>query len=130
MIYIKVCDNLYPAEINGRVADRDWDNRASKYIKLKMGVAEAMELFKDGVEWAIVEAGTTLAASVDDEGNVVFDNEGELIYEETEFRHEYDNREYCVLGDIVIHPDGTCTVAMGKETTEEKLITMMYGGVE
>ena len=117
--------------VMGRIKDGSWNDRESKYIKLEMGAAEVAEIFKDGIGWSIVERGERSAVKVDDEGNIVYDEEGNIVLEKTEeYRNEYDNSEYCVLGDIVIHPDGTCTVAMGKETAEEKLITMMYGGVE
>ena len=32
---------------------------------------------------------------------------------------EYDNSDYCILGDITVHRDGTITVKMGKPTAEE-----------
>ena len=32
---------------------------------------------------------------------------------------EYDNSDYCILGDITVHRDGTVTVKMGKPTFEE-----------
>lgn len=123
MIYIKINDNLYPAVVSGRVKDRDWNDRESKYIRLEIGIEEVLELFKDGIGWSIVETALAHETSVDESGNTVM---GEL----KEISNEYDNSDFCVLGDIVIHPDGTCTVAMGKETTEEKLLMMMYGGVE
>ena len=115
----------------GKIKDGGWNDRESKYIKLEMGAAEAAEVFKDGISWSIVERGERSVVAVDEEGNIVYDEAGNITMKTTEeYRNEYDNSEYCVLGDIVIHPDGTCTVAMGKETAEEKLITMMYGGVE
>ena len=117
--------------VMGRIKDGSWNDRESKYIRLEIGAAEAAEIFKDGISWSIVERGERFAVKVDDEGNIVYDDAGNIVLEKTEeYRNEYDNSEYCVLGDIVIHPDGTCTVAMGKETAEEKLIMMMYGGVE
>ena len=32
---------------------------------------------------------------------------------------EYDNSDYCILGDITVHRDGKVTVKMGKPTGEE-----------
>lgn len=131
MIYVNIRNTLYPATISGKMVDHEWGNRESKYIKLEMGAAEVAEIFKDGISWSIVEKGEKSVVAVDEEGNIVYDDEGNIVMKTTEeYRNEYDNSEFCVLGDIVIHPDGTCTVAMGKETAEEKLITMMYGGVE
>lgn len=42
---------------------------------------------------------------------------GEPIYETHLI--EYDNSEYSVRGDILVHVDGTCTVKMGKPTALE-----------
>ena len=122
----------YPVlSIIGKVKDTGWNDRESKYIKLKMSAAKVAEVFKDGIAWDIVEYGSKAVVDTNEDGTVKYDENGDLVMVETEnYRNEYDNSEYCVLGDIVIHPDGTCTVAMGKETTEEMLITMMYGGVE
>ena len=32
---------------------------------------------------------------------------------------EYDNSDFSILGDIIVHRDGTVTVKMGKPTAEE-----------
>lgn len=120
-----------PLYISGKIKDGNWGDRESKYIMLEMSAAEVAEVFRDGVSWSIVESGEKSVVAVDGNGDIIYDEDGNIVMEVTEkYRNEYDNSEYCVLGDIVIHPDGTCTVAMGKETKEEKLITMMYGGVE
>ena len=37
MTYVKINETLYPATINGRVADKDWDGRASKAITIENG---------------------------------------------------------------------------------------------
>jgi hypothetical protein len=59
---------------------------------------------------------------LDEEGGLVFDEHGNIVMETMETsRQTYDNSEYCILGDIVIHPGGTCTVAMGKPTETEKM---------
>ena len=51
---------------------------------------------------------------------------GEPTYETKQT--EFDNSAYNILGDITVHTDGTCTVKMGKETDEETLLTLLYGG--
>lgn len=53
--YIKVAGELYPATINGKISDWDWDNRDSKSITLAMTHAEAKALLPDGTPWAIVQ---------------------------------------------------------------------------
>lgn len=106
----------------GRVKDSSWNDRDSKYIKLVMSAAEAAEVFKDGINWSIVERGERSVVAVDEDGDIVYDEAGNIVMETTEeYRNEYDNSEYCILGDIVVHPDGTCTVAMGKPTETEKM---------
>lgn len=42
---------------------------------------------------------------------------GDPIYENRLV--EYDNSEYSIRGDLLIHTDGTCTVKMGKPTEAE-----------
>lgn len=96
MTYIKIKDTLYPANIDGRVSDYDWDNRESKAITLEMDYATAIALFVDGLAWSIVQM---------EEG------------QET----EYDNSEYNVAGSITDHRNGTVTAKMGKPTQIELL---------
>ena len=79
MIFIKINDTLYPASVSGRVADRDWDNRESKSIKVEMDYATAISLFVDGLMWSIVER-----------------NEIDGEIQET----EYDNSKYNLAGDL------------------------------
>jgi hypothetical protein len=121
----------YPVlSVKGKIKDAGWNDRESKYIDLQMSAAEVSDIFKDGIDWSIVECGSKAVVDTNEDGTVKYDENGGLAMVETDnYRKEYDNSDFCVLGDIVIHPDGTCTVAMGKETAEEKLITMMYGGV-
>ena len=59
-------------------------------------------------------------------GEPVLDERGEAVFETRQT--EFDNSDFCVLGDITVHQDGTCTVKMGKETDEEKLLMLLYGG--
>lgn len=129
MIYIKICEKLYPAEVYGKTVDREWDNRESKRVKLKMEVAEVMGLFSDGLAWSIVEEGIVDVFVTDENGDTVYDENGNASTKEETFRNEYDNSEYCVLGDIVVHSDGTCTVAMGKPTETEKMQAQLANAI-
>ena len=97
--YVKIHDVIYPASITGRIHDKDWDDRASKAIRLEMSFADALNLFVDDVDWSIIHE----------------DETGEVVSE------EYDNSDYSVAGDITDHRDGTITVKMGKLTAEELL---------
>ena len=102
MTYIKINDTLFPALISGRTADRDWGNRESKAITLEMSYADAMALFVDDLDWAIV-------------------------YEEGETTEVYDNSEYSVAGAVTDNRNGTVTVKMGKPTSDELLAILMGG---
>lgn len=100
MTKIKINDTEYEAVINGQVNDYLWGGRESKAITLEMPYSIANELFVDDVEWSILDGET-----------------------------EYDNREFCVAGDITDHRDGTLTVKMGKSTDLELAYEELYGGL-
>lgn len=114
--YIKVNDIQYPATITGRLADKEWDNRASKAIKVEMTYEDAAKLFMDDIEWYIVQENEVQIEKIDEEGNATFEPSVET--------EEYDNSEYCIAGSITDHRDGTITVKMGKPTAEELLIML------
>jgi hypothetical protein len=104
MLYIKINNTIYPATINGRIADMDWDNRESKAITLEMDYQTALNLFVDGLKWSIVQ------------------NDGEQEY-------EFDNSDYNIAGDLTNHRDGTVTAKMGKLTELEEAYEIMLGGI-
>lgn len=115
MIYIKIGKKLYPATIDGRTYDHEWDGRESITITLEMTHAMAVETFVDDVEWSIV---------YQDED---YKNEnGETVTPEPV---EYDKSDFCVAGDIIDHRDGTISVKMGKLTDIEETLALVYGGV-
>lgn len=111
--YVEVNGNRYPASITGRLNDKDWDNRASKAIRLEMAYADAVNTFVDDLAWNIIQENRIEITEIDEEGNEVV---SEKIEEEA-----YDNSEYSIAGDVVDHRDGTVTVKMGKATAEELL---------
>lgn len=115
---IKINGTLYPAEISGRLTDRDWDGRESKSITLEMTHAAAEALFADGAAWSIVD--TYTADKLDDAGEPT--GETETVTQ------EYDNSEFSVAGEITDHRDGTVTVKMGKATALEDAYARLYGG--
>ena len=126
MTYIKINDTLYPATISGRVADKDWDNRASKAITLEMDYAEAVELFVDGVAWSIVQREEVPVYQLDESGEHVLGEDGAPVQTGTEVQEtEWDNSEYSVPGDITDHRNGTITAKMGKITDSEALAELM-----
>lgn len=128
MIQVKINNNLYPATVDGRVSDRDWDGRESKSITMTGDFATVNALFQDGTAWSIVDEVETAEPGLDEEGNPTYGEDGEPIVEVQTVQHEYDNSNFCIRGDLIVHVDGTCTVKMGKETDEETLLMLLYGG--
>lgn len=118
MTYIKINENLYPATVIGKIADSNWDNRASKAITLEMDYETASKLFVDGLAWSIV-----LIDEVP-----VYDEEGNQIGTENK-ESEYDNSDYCIAGDLTDHRDGRITAKMGKLTDLEEAYEIMLGGM-
>ena len=114
--YIKFNDNdtLYPAVIGGKMSDKDWDGRASKYIHTEISYDEAINLFTDEVKWSIV-------MDVEHEVENINEETGDIVKEIIMKQEVYDNSEYCILGDIIVHKDDTVTIKMGKPTAEEIL---------
>ena len=126
MTYAKINDNLYPViTINGKMNDKEWDDRPSKSIRLKMDYAEALTTWVEGVSWSTVEKNIITEMVTDEEGNPVLDESGNPIYRELEHVDEYDNSDYSVAGDITIHRDGTVTVKMGKLTELETALELL-----
>ena len=109
MIYFKTNNTEYLANIIGKRADGEWDNRESKAITLEMTYAEAAQLFADGLSWSIVQRDTV----------PVYDESGNPTSETTEQVQEWDNSDFCVAGSITDNRDGTCTCKMGKKTEAE-----------
>ena len=117
MIYVKINDILYPASINGRMVDSEWDGRESKFITMDVDYTTINSMFVDNVTWSIVcEENIPL---IDEDGNPILNENGEQTYEIQQT--EYDNGDFSMRGDIIAHADGTCTVKMGKKTDEEEL---------
>ena len=117
MIYIKINETFYPASINGRLVDRDWDDRDSKSIDIEMDYTTAISLFVNGLSWSIVMQNEV----------PVYNEEGLQVGVEI-VEEEYDNSEYNLAGDITDHRDGTITVKMGKLTPLEEAYELMFGG--
>ena len=114
MIYFKANNTEYPADIAGKVTDRDWGGRESKAVTLEMTYTEAAQLFVDGLSWSIVQRDTV----------PVYDKEGNPTGETEEQVQEWDNSDYNVAGSITDNRNGTCTCKMGKKTqleTEQEL---------
>lgn len=96
----------YAANIQGTKRDGTWGNRESKSITLPMDYATAAATFVDDVPWSILYQGPDY-----------YDLETQKTV--TPPVEEYDNSDFSVLGDIIVHRDGTVTVKMGKPTAEE-----------
>lgn len=111
MTYVKIGGTEYPAEINGKLGDREWDGRDSKAVTLTMGYSEAAALFVNGIAWSIVQR----------ESVPVLDENGQPTGETTEQVSEFDNSDYSVAGSITDNRDGTVTCKMGRPTETETL---------
>lgn len=109
MIYIKVNNTEYPAEINGNPKDRSWGERDTKTITLTMTTTEIAALLPNNTPWSIVQRET-----VDK-----LDNDGNPTGETEEVVNEWDNSAYSIAGDITDHRDGTVSIKMGKPTESE-----------
>lgn len=115
MTYIKVNNTLYPATIDGRIADYEWDRRDTKSITLNMTYAEVLALLPDNTPWSIVQKDTVQKLSED--GQPMIDSSGNPVMEEV--TSEFDNSEYSMSGVIRDNRDGTVTIKMGKPTEIE-----------
>ena len=114
MIYFKANNTEYPADIAGKITDRDWGGRESKAVTLTMEYTAASQLFVDGLSWSIVQRDTV----------PVYDKDGNPTGETEEQVQEWDNSDYNVAGSITDNRNGTCTCKMGKKTqleTEQEL---------
>ena len=113
MTYVKINGTTYPAVINGKHIDREWNDRESKTITLEMAYADAIAMFVDGLAWSIVmdvekeqEDGATITV-----------------------QEEYDNSDYSMAGSITDNRDGTLAVKMGKPTQIETLESQITGTI-
>ena len=111
MTYMKIGGTEYPAKINGKLADREWDGRDSKAVTLTMGYSEAVALFVNGAAWSIVQR----------ESVPTLDENGQPTGKMTEQVSEFDNSDYSVAGSITDNRDGTVTCKMGRPTETETL---------
>ena len=109
MTYIKVNNTLYPAKIDGRIADYEWDRRDTKSITLSMTYAEVLALLPDNTAWSIVQKDTVPVYDPD-----TGEQTGTTVEE-----NEFDNSEYSMSGVIRDNRDGTVTIKMGKPTEIE-----------
>lgn len=111
-IYLKVNNTEYPATVTGDRADRTWDGRDTKTIRLTMSHDEVAALLPDNTPWSIVQR-----EMVD-----VLDEQGQPTGETKEVVNEYDNSAYSLSGDITDHRDGTVSIKMGKPTEAENAV--------
>lgn len=115
MTYIKVNNTLYPAAIDGRIADYEWDRRDTKSITLNMTYAEVLALLPDNTLWSVVQKDTV--QKIGEDGQPMVDGSGNPVTEEV--TSEFDNSEYSMSGVITDNRDGTITIKMGKPTEIE-----------
>lgn len=114
MTYIKIGETLYPATINGRNPDREWDNRHSKTITFAADYATAQATFTDEVDWSIV---------IQDDSYVDPDTNETII----PAPRIIDNSEFSIVGSITDNMNGTITVKVGIPTSDE-IMAIIFGG--
>lgn len=109
MIYVKINGTEYQATVNGKLVDRDWDNRDSKAITLEMNYTTAMSLFVDNLAWSIVQRDTYPE----------YDENNQPTGKTVEQVQEFENSDYCIAGPITDNRNGTITAKMGRKTELE-----------
>ena len=113
MTYVKINGTTYPAVINGKHIDREWNNRESKTITIEMAYADAIALFVNGLVWSIL-------MDVEQE-----QKDGAIVT----VQEEYDNSDYSMAGSITDNRDGTLAAKMGKPTKIEMLESQITGTI-
>lgn len=113
MVYVKINGTTYPAVINGKHIDREWNDRESKIITLEMAYTDAIGIFVDGLAWSILMD----VEQEQEDGSIVTVQE------------EYDNSDYSMAGSITDNRDGTLAVKMGKPTKIEMLESRITGTI-
>lgn len=111
MVYLKINDTLYPAEIRGRMHDKDWDSRESMAVTVNMTHEEAAALFVNDMEWGHVY-----------QGDPYIGENGEAVTPEPEV---YDDSDFSIAGPITDNRDGTVTCKMGKLLDSEALAIIL-----
>lgn len=109
MIYVKINGTEYQATVNGKLVDRDWDNRDSKAITLEMDYTTAIVLFVDNLAWSIVQRDTYPE----------YDENNQPTGKTVEQVQEFDNADYCIAGPVTDNRNGTITAKMGRKTELE-----------
>lgn len=126
MTYIKVNNTLYPATIDGKIADYEWNRRDTKSITLTMTYAEVLALLPDNTPWSIVQK--DIVQKYDENGKLLVDADGNPVTEE--FTTEFDNSEYTMSGVIRDNRNGTVTIKMGKLTEIESILSELESEVK
>lgn len=126
MTYIKVNNTLYPATIDGRIADYEWNRRDTKSITLTMTYAEVLALLPDNTPWSIVQK--DIVQKYDENGKLLIDADGNPVTEE--IITEFDNSEYTMSGVIRDNRNGTVTIKMGKLTEIESILSELESEVK
>ena len=96
---VRINGSLHDATIYGQMRDTSWENRESKSITLTMDYATAVATFADDVPQSILY-----------QPSDYYDPETQETV--TPPVEEYDNSDYCILGDITVHRDGTAPLSL------------------
>lgn len=113
MTYVKIGNELIPAEVSGSTRDPKWNYRHTHDIHCNLSYEEAKATFVDGLEWYLVYQDPSY---VNEAGDTVTPEP--IVYDKTEFDQ---------VMSITENRDGTVTVKMGVTTAEEALAIIMGG---
>lgn len=117
------------AGVHGQMVDSGWDNRASKSIEITgLDYDDIKALFVNNVAWSIVSQTETFVPVLDKSGSFTYDENNETVVTAMVTEEVFDNSEYCVVGDITDHNNGTFTIKMGKLTALEEAYEILLGG--
>lgn len=104
--YVKIgTDIYYLKEHYFNHKDFSWDDRETGTLIFEKTYSELKSIFVDDVVWSLVE------------------------YDEDDQPIETDKSAYCLSGPITDRRNGTCSIVMGKPTELERMIEIIYGGV-
>lgn len=130
--FVKIGDTEFEVySVSGKVSDTNWDNRETKTLNFVNSYDKIKDVIQNSLAWSIVSYDTKFNLKLDESGNVLYDTDGVTpLYDKESVRTEYDNPDFSIVGDIIIHNNGTVSVTMGKPTSLENAYKLLYGGIE
>lgn len=95
----------------GKIKNPNFRDRDTKNFTIEGNYNTALEIIAAGTNWKIVDIIPYDGHSIIPEGSkILYDENDEIVA----FEVEYDNSDYNILGDIIIHNNGTITMEYAK----------------